>query len=287
MLRVYASGATALAYALAIFLAGCASSGTPEALAEGPEPMNTTPPTPPPETGTETWAPAPGDPVAAIFTSGQADRGRTAFDETCSDCHTNGEFRGRTFQSIWGHRTVYSFYRTIRSTMPDDTPGGLEEETYLDVVSYILSINGHAAGSSELAADSSMRKVRMAPIRGRKCSPPHTRGRAPAIHTRQTPDIAVIGAGAFGAWTALNLQQSGAQVTLVDQYGPGNSRATSGGETRGVRTGYGDRGHGLLWTGRRWPVIELGDVTVALWEQDAGGRAGPPRHRVRGPSLRA
>ena len=157
---------------------------------------------------------------------------------------------------------------------------------------------------------------------------------APAVHTRQTPDIAVVGAGAFGAWTALNLQQSGAQVTLIDQYGPGNSRATSGGETRGVRTGYGDRGHGLLWTGwakraiekwnewderwrdmllprvffttsdlimrdewtefmedtknnwdevgvrhevleadeirRRWPVIELGDVTVALWERDAG-----------------
>ena len=68
--------------------------------------MNTTPPAPPPETGTETWAPAPGDPVAGIFTSGRADRGRTAFDETCSDCHTNSEFRGRTFQSNWGHRTV-------------------------------------------------------------------------------------------------------------------------------------------------------------------------------------
>ena len=45
---------------------------------------------------------------------------------------------------------------------------------------------------------------------------------------------AVIGAGAFGAWTALNLQQSGAGVALIDQYGPGNSRATSGGETRGA-----------------------------------------------------
>ena len=62
--------------------------------------------------------------------------------------------------------------------------------------------------------------------------------------------MAVVGAGAFGAWTALHLQQSGAQVTVIDQYGPANSRATSGGETRGVRTGYGDRAHGLLWT--RW-----------------------------------
>ena len=77
-----------------------------------------------------------------------------------------------------------------------------------------------------------------------------TTGRAPWVGTRQAPDIAVVGAGAFGAWTALNLQQSGAQVTLIDQYGPANSRATSGGETRGVRTGYGGRRHGLLWT--RW-----------------------------------
>ncbi len=157
---------------------------------------------------------------------------------------------------------------------------------------------------------------------------------APWVRTRQTPDIAVVGAGAFGAWTALNLQQSGAQVTLIDQYGPANSRATSGGETRGVRTGYGGRRHELLWTRwarrslemwrswderwqdmllprvffttsdlimrdewtdfmedtrrnwdelgiryevidadeirRRWPVIDVTDITVALWEQDAG-----------------
>lgn len=73
---------------------------------------------------------------------------------------------------------------------------------------------------------------------------------APWVRTRQVADIAVVGAGSFGAWTALHLQQSGAQVTVFDQYGPANSRATSGGETRGVRTGYGNRAHGLLWT--RW-----------------------------------
>jgi glycine/D-amino acid oxidase-like deaminating enzyme len=63
-------------------------------------------------------------------------------------------------------------------------------------------------------------------------------------------DIAVIGAGAFGGWTALHLRQRGMNVVLVDQYGPGNSRATSGDETRGVRSSYGDRGHGRLWM--RW-----------------------------------
>jgi len=53
------------------------------------------------------------------------------------------------------------------------------------------------------------------------------------------PHIAVIGAGAFGGWTALYLLRSGAQVTLLDAWGPGNSRASSGGETRIMRGAYG------------------------------------------------
>jgi glycine/D-amino acid oxidase-like deaminating enzyme len=72
---------------------------------------------------------------------------------------------------------------------------------------------------------------------------------APYI-SRQLPDILVVGAGAFGGWTALNLQKMGAKVLLVDEYGAGNARATSGDETRGVRTSYGDRPHGELWA--RW-----------------------------------
>lgn len=53
--------------------------------------------------------------------------------------------------------------------------------------------------------------------------------------------LVVVGGGAFGAWTALRLRELGHTVTLVDAYGPGNSRATSGDETRQIRVGYGDR----------------------------------------------
>ena len=63
-----------------------------------------------------------------------------------------------------------------------------------------------------------------------------------ARQTRKPADVVVIGAGAFGGWTAYYLRQLGASVRLVDAYGPGNSRATSGDETRGVRSSYGDRG---------------------------------------------
>ena len=73
----------------------------------------------------------------------------------------------------------------------------------------------------------------------------------PAGQTRKPADVVVIGAGAFGGWTAYHLRRLGASVRLIDAYGPGNSRATSGDETRGVRSSYGDRGvWGELWT--RW-----------------------------------
>ncbi len=86
----------------------------------------------------------------------------------------------------------------------------------------------------------------------------------PARRPRPSPDVVVVGVGCFGLWTALNLQRLGARVTVVDAYGAGNSRQTSGGETRGVRSSYGDRPHGRPWTRwaneaiRRW--IEWGEI---------------------------
>ncbi len=71
-----------------------------------------------------------------------------------------------------------------------------------------------------------------------------------------SPDIVVVGAGGWGSFTAMNLQRMGAKVTLVDAYGPGNARSTSGDETRGVRSSYGDR-TGIQ--GEQW----------MLWARDA------------------
>ncbi|MFN8354954.1 MAG: FAD-dependent oxidoreductase [Spirosomataceae bacterium] len=51
--------------------------------------------------------------------------------------------------------------------------------------------------------------------------------------------VAVIGAGAFGGWTALYLLRKGIKVTLIDAWGAGNSRSSSGDETRVIRSTYG------------------------------------------------
>jgi glycine/D-amino acid oxidase-like deaminating enzyme len=71
------------------------------------------------------------------------------------------------------------------------------------------------------------------------------------------PHIAVIGAGAFGGWTALYLLRAGARVTLLDAWGPGNSRSSSGGETRVMRGAYGPD----------QPYTKLAARALDLWKQ--------------------
>jgi len=74
--------------------------------------------------------------------------------------------------------------------------------------------------------------------------------------TRKRPHVVVVGAGAFGGWTALYLLRRGARVTLLDAWGPGNARASSGGETRVIRATYGPRG---IYT-------HLAARALALWK---------------------
>lgn len=71
------------------------------------------------------------------------------------------------------------------------------------------------------------------------------------------PDCVVVGAGVFGSWTALRLRQSGRSVVLVDAFGAGNPKSSSGGASRVIRMGYGTD---EIYT--RWAVRSL-----AAWKE--------------------
>ena len=66
-------------------------------------------------------------------------------------------------------------------------------------------------------------------------------------------EVAVVGAGVFGAWTAHELRRAGANVILLDAYGPGHARASSGGESRIIRMGYGADEIYTRWSARALP----------------------------------
>lgn len=65
-------------------------------------------------------------------------------------------------------------------------------------------------------------------------------------------DVAIVGSGVFGAWTARHLLSRGLRVALIDKYGPGSSRASSGGETRVIRMGYGSQ---EIYTRMSWDSL--------------------------------
>src|SRR5438270_651141 len=85
----------------------------------------------------------------------------------------------------------------------------------------------------------------------------------------KTYHVAVIGAGVFGAWTAWHLAKRGKRVLLIEAYGVAHSRASSGGESRIIRMGYGGD---ELYT--RWSQQSL-----EKWRQFSARLARPILHR--------
>ncbi len=98
-----------------------------------------------------------------------------------------------------------------------------------------------AAALAPLLIGNSVAKAAGRPTRGRKSA----------------QRVVVIGAGAFGGWTALHLAKRGAAVTLIDAWGAGNQRASSGGETRVIRGAY---------NGQR-VYIEMARRAFDLWHE--------------------
>lgn len=93
---------------------------------------------------------------------------------------------------------------------------------------------------------------------------------APFIQPGKSYDVAVIGAGVFGAWTAYHLQKTGRKVVILDAYGAANSRASSGGESRVIRIAYGPDEIYSRWSLR----------SLALWQEFFAQTAQPLFHRT-------
>src|SRR5512132_3733794 len=85
------------------------------------------------------------------------------------------------------------------------------------------------------------------------------------IGSMSTYDVAVVGAGTFGAWTAFWLAKAGKSVLLLDAWGPGQVRSSSGGESRVMRMGY---GADEIYT-------RMAQRSLALW-QDLFQQTGQP-----------
>jgi quinoprotein glucose dehydrogenase len=98
---------------------------------------------------------------SGVYTEEQANRGKAQYVKSCATCHLNDLSGGGTapplvgdlFLSNWLDRTVADLLERFRSTMPQNEPGSLSRETYLDILVYVLQANDYPAGPKKLDDD--------------------------------------------------------------------------------------------------------------------------------------
>jgi mono/diheme cytochrome c family protein len=94
-----------------------------------------------------------------IYTAAQATAGAKTYSAQCSKCHGDN-LEGVSAPALRGDGnglkgdSVGEAYTFISTQMPAGNPGSLSGKQYADILAFILSKNGFAAGPSALTADS-------------------------------------------------------------------------------------------------------------------------------------
>ncbi len=91
---------------------------------------------------------------SGVYTAAQAERGKAVYTAVCAECHELEDFTHEDFRFEWNGVSLYEFFETIRTTMPDENPGTLERAQDVDVVTYVLKLNELPEGPEEFTADS-------------------------------------------------------------------------------------------------------------------------------------
>lgn len=87
---------------------------------------------------------------AGVYSQEQAERGEQLFGEACLVCHQPEEFADGGYMDGWSGMNVNDMVEFIRSTMPEDNPGRLKRQEYIDIVAFLFQQNGLPAGETEM-----------------------------------------------------------------------------------------------------------------------------------------
>ncbi len=97
------------------------------------------------------------------FTADQSAAGWAVYGRQCGECHGQGLFgaeapalRGVDFLNGWAGRTTDELFAYLRDEMPPGLGGSLADGVYLDLVAYILDMNGARPGDAPLTADAAV-----------------------------------------------------------------------------------------------------------------------------------
>ena len=114
-----------------------------------------------------------------VYNREQWMRGRDVYAGLCAGCHPAVTHVGPQFTTSWAGKKLSDLFGFLRERMPKNDPGGLSEQEYVDVMSYMLRLNGMPAGADELPADSvALTKIRIDSSRVAPPGPDHGIGHA-------------------------------------------------------------------------------------------------------------
>lgn len=101
--------------------------------------------------------------MSGVYTASQAQSGQDVYGSTClGGCHSLSSHKGIAFRHRWEGHPVFELYQLINDTMPNDDPGSLSSEQSLQLVAYLLKVNGMPAGSDALSSDAAaLKKIKI------------------------------------------------------------------------------------------------------------------------------
>lgn len=93
-----------------------------------------------------------------VYTDAQADRGHAVYEAACAGCHEGldadgPQLAGRVFLDRWREDSLEPLFTFIKTRMPGNRPGSLDERAYADIMAYILQTNRLPSGERELNPD--------------------------------------------------------------------------------------------------------------------------------------
>lgn len=100
--------------------------------------------------------------TSGVYTAAQAAKGEQVYMTHCVSCHPPGTYAAQAFRDKWNGATLSKLVEFVTDTMPKNEPGSLDDQAYIQVISYILRINGAPPGKTPLAAGSDqLKKIRL------------------------------------------------------------------------------------------------------------------------------
>ena len=91
-----------------------------------------------------------------VYTETQALRGQREYATNCANCHRDdlsgydSILKGRRFMEKYRESSLHLLFDKTKTTMPRGAPATLSDDTYVDIVAYVLKVNEFPAGDQEL-----------------------------------------------------------------------------------------------------------------------------------------